>query len=162
MILKAIHQLKLVNNHLQMLLCRPQWLPPSVLPFIVIFRPIFLVIFFPNPRDFFIILQCLRKLFQCPDYKESFLILTSMSLNMIRSCSLKSRKLEEVGLCLQSNVSCPLDDFSHRLGYFSLFCGLILNQHISKQFFFFGMANKFVEVVRYPSKITAISGILLG
>lgn len=118
--------------------------------------------FFPNPRDFFIILQCLRKLFQCPDYKENFLILTSMSLNMIRSCSLKSRKLEEVGLCLQYNVSCPLDDFSHRLGYFSLFCGLILNQHISKQFFFFGMANKFVEVVRYPSKITATSGILLG
>ena len=70
---------------------------------------------------------------------------------------LKSFSLKKLGFAY--NPTCPfaLDDLSPRLGYFSMFCGLILDQHMPKESLLFAMANKFVEVVRHPLKITAIS-----
>ena len=57
--------------------------------------------------------------------------------------SLSSKKLS-----FTYNPACPflLDNFSPCLGYLSMFCGLILHRHMSKESFFFGMTNKFVEV----------------
>lgn len=80
MILKAIHQLKLVNNHLQMLLCRPQWLPPSVLPFIVIFRPIFLVIFFSKSSRFLYYITMPSQIILVPGLQRK---LSNISINVI-------------------------------------------------------------------------------
>lgn len=58
------------------------------------------------------------------------------------------------------NPECPffLDNFSPRLRYFNIFFKFILDQHIPKDFILFRITNKFVEVVRHPPKITAISG----
>ena len=62
------------------------------------------------------------------------------------------------------NWACPffLNDFSPCLGYFSMFCGLILDQHMSKKSLIFGMGNTFVEVVSHPPNITTINGRVQG
>ena len=62
------------------------------------------------------------------------------------------------------NQACPfsLDDFFFCLGYFIMFCGFILDQHMLKVSIPFGMAHKFVKVVRHLPKITAISGRVQG
>jgi hypothetical protein len=75
---------------------------------------------------------------------------------------LKSLSLKKLGFVY--NLACPisLNDFSPRLGYFNMFWGLILDQHMPKESLLFRMANKFVEVVRHPPKITAISEKLQG
>lgn len=71
---------------------------------------------------------------------------------------LKSFSLKKLGFTY--NRACPfcLDDFSPRIGYFSLLCRIIFDQHVPKDHLLFGMANKFVEVIRHPPKINAISG----
>ena len=59
---------------------------------------------------------------------------------------LKSLSLTKLSSTYNLTCPFPLDNFSPRLGYFSMFCGLILHRHMPKESFFFGMTNKFVEV----------------
>ena len=71
-------------------------------------------------------------------------------------------ELEEVGLCLQFNV--PISPRQ-------LLSSSRVVQHVlwthpqpthAEKSFIFGMANKFLEVVRHPLKTTAISGRVQG
>ena len=92
-----------------------------------------------------------------PEIPEVWLVLTSTNLTRTRVI-----ELEEVGFCLHPTCPFPLDNFSPRLGYFNMFCGLILDQHMPKESLLYGMANKFVKVVRHPPKIITISERMQG
>ena len=74
----------------------------------------------------------------------------------------KSLSLNKLSFAYNPACPFPLDNFSPRLGYFNMFCGLILDQHMPKESLLFGMTNKFVEVVRHPPKITAIGERVQG
>jgi hypothetical protein len=52
------------------------------------------------------------------------------------------------------NPACPfaLNNFFLHLGYFNMFCGFILDQHMLKESLLFRMTNKFVDVIRHPQK----------
>jgi hypothetical protein len=75
---------------------------------------------------------------------------------------LKSLSLKKLGSAYNPVCLFFLDDFSPYLGYFNIFCGLIIDQHMPKESLLFEMAYKFVEVIRHPPKITAISGRVQG
>ena len=75
---------------------------------------------------------------------------------------LNSLSLKKLGSAY--NLACPFfrDDFFLHLGYFNMFCRLILNQRMPKESLLFGMASEFLEIVRLPPKSTAISGRVQG
>jgi hypothetical protein len=75
---------------------------------------------------------------------------------------LKSWSLKKMNLTYNPTCSFSLNNLSLRLGYFNMFCGFILDQHMLKESLMFGMTNKFVDVVRHPPKITAINGRVQG
>ena len=57
---------------------------------------------------------------------------------LLVSTLLKLKSLSLKKLSSTYNPACPfpLDDFSPRLGYFNMFCELILHQHMPKESFF--------------------------